>query len=238
MWCPECYTFKGRSTPFHVANVFEDDSDGPQVLDGWEEEKSKVKDKYMSARRGDHLMAPFECDLCIYRKLMGTDPDPRHKHRDELLFDCIRRMNLDAFWSRASSTVKTQARNTERGLKYSRRVRLEGPAQDPGPLPPYDHCAYEVAIQMLQASLEPGKYSLKHINNGTPFDLLQRLTRTSFVPPRELILIRIWLEMRTERSTSGYAMIPLALSGFRNSRLAASLGWARTGARTRRCPGK
>jgi hypothetical protein len=40
-----------------------------------------------------------ECDLCVFRKLKKRSPDVTNPG-DELLIACIRRINLDAFWSR------------------------------------------------------------------------------------------------------------------------------------------
>ena len=34
-----------------------------------------------------------------------------------------------------------------------------GPYAEPGPLPPTDHCGYEVAMQIVLSSLDPGRHS-------------------------------------------------------------------------------
>ena len=36
----------------------------------WEEDKTR----YLVARNGHHLMIPFQCELCHFRNLKGTDP--------------------------------------------------------------------------------------------------------------------------------------------------------------------
>ena len=68
--------------------------------------KGKIRDPmdFLQARDGDHLMTPFECDLCIFRKLRKVDPTPNIS-QDELLMVCIRRINLDSFWARVTTTV-------------------------------------------------------------------------------------------------------------------------------------
>ena len=58
----------------------------------------------MTARAGDSLMCPFECDECIFWKLKkrssdGNDPG------DHRLLGFIRRANLDAFWASEPRTV-------------------------------------------------------------------------------------------------------------------------------------
>jgi hypothetical protein len=64
----------------------------------------KDKDKCLKARKGDNMMSPFECDRCTFHKLRGTPSDPENA-LDKLLLACIRRANLDAFWSRSADTV-------------------------------------------------------------------------------------------------------------------------------------
>jgi hypothetical protein len=119
-------------------------------------------------------MVPFECDLCIFRKLKGHSPregDPVAG----LLLGCIRRMNLDAFWSSASSTVNGNRDKLALGIRLSRMIGLDGPLVHDGPLPSFDHCGYEVAAQMLLYSKRPGKHSKSHLQ----FETIRKL-RTSY----------------------------------------------------------
>ena len=62
----------------------------------WSNKLQKPLD-YMKARNGDHLLTPFECDTCIFRKLQRRDKIPNNP-QDLLLLGCIRRANLDAFF--------------------------------------------------------------------------------------------------------------------------------------------
>jgi hypothetical protein len=101
--------------------------------------------QYKNGRDGDHALVPFECDLCVFRKLRGHTPDPLAP-ADLLLMACIRRINLDAFWSRAAATVKGNKDKLAEGLRMSELVGLTGPYESDGPLPEFDHCGYEVAI--------------------------------------------------------------------------------------------
>lgn len=128
-------------------------------------------------------MVAFECDLCVFRKLFKRNPilteedaveatltlevfrerngyyPTLSQKNDEKALATIRRMILDAFWSRASSTVKANAKVIQKGCELSASLGLEPPYLEPGPLPSFDHCGYGVAIQMLLASQEPGRYS-------------------------------------------------------------------------------
>jgi hypothetical protein len=61
--------------------------------------------RFLKGRNDDHLMGiPFECDLCHFCNLTLRDPIWGLTH-DENELTCIRRANLDAFCSRAPSTV-------------------------------------------------------------------------------------------------------------------------------------
>jgi hypothetical protein len=49
-----------------------------------------------------------------------------------------------------------------RGLRHSNLLGLTGPYLANGPLPYYDHCGYEVALQLLTYFRERGSYQLTH----------------------------------------------------------------------------
>ena len=80
---------------------------------------------FKHARNGDHLLIPFECDLCIFRKLRRTEPIDS-SHKDNILLECIRRANIDALWSRESSTVEANRKRVEKQLQLSQSVVLSG----------------------------------------------------------------------------------------------------------------
>jgi hypothetical protein len=131
-------------------------------------------DDFRVGRNGDHLLVPFECDLCIYKKLRKCYPHEDNP-RNQVLEACIRQANLDAFWSRASSTVRANRDKTQLALKLSSSVGLDGPYFHTCYLPPYDHCGYEVAVQMLLASKRPGRHS----NEYSQYDTIRKV-RTSY----------------------------------------------------------
>jgi hypothetical protein len=151
--------------------------------------------KFHQARMGDHLMVAFECDRCVFRKLyrrepIKTDEDAisaaiatdffqernglysslNKKENDAKALATIRRMILDAFWSRASSTVRSNAKVIQRRCELSASLGLAPPYLEPGPLPSFDHCGYRVAIQMLLALQEPGR----HYSVYKQFDTIRR----------------------------------------------------------------
>lgn len=120
-------------------------------------------------------MLPFECDTCIFIKLKGRAPT-KELQTDKLLLINIRRMNLDAFWSRARSTVGQNTRRIKQTIKFSRMQGLHGPFEHTGQsYPAYDHCGYEVATDILMHSRQSGKYHASHVQ----FETIRRL-RTSY----------------------------------------------------------
>jgi hypothetical protein len=134
--------------------------DEDRLTSGWSIRK-RDSNRFSTARNGDDLLVSFECDVCIFRKLFARDSDPQNT-RDEFALACIRRINLDAFWSRARTTVESNTAKVREGLRISESLGLAGPYLNPGPLPMDDHCGYEVALQMVAASLESGRYSETH----------------------------------------------------------------------------
>ena len=114
--------------------------------------------KYSEARDGDDLMVSFECDFCVFAKVTGRLVC-RDDSSDAHLMACIRRVILDAFWSRARQTVSTNAGRFREMIVMSASLGFEPPYDPPGPLPGFDHCGYKVAILMVQKSLQPGRHS-------------------------------------------------------------------------------
>ena len=96
-----------------------DEYDADRLISGWVARKDD-KNRYVDARDGDDLLVSFECNFCIFRKLYDRDPNPGLE-MDTLSMACIRWANLDSFWSRARSTVRsnTMHRKFREGLRQS-----------------------------------------------------------------------------------------------------------------------
>ena len=144
------------------------------MKDSTSKERNKNKFDFIEARNGDHLLVPFECDTCIFRKLKKRDPIT-DSYQDQLLQVMVRRMNLDAFWSRARSTVGENTRRVRQTLKFSKMLGLEGPYEHQGPYPLEDHCGYQIAACILLHSTQKGRYNQDY----TQFETIRKL-RTSF----------------------------------------------------------
>jgi hypothetical protein len=82
---------------------------------------------------------------------------------DKLLLAAIRRVSLDEFWSRATSTVSANRDKIKQGLYLSSLVGLLGPSVHWGSMPTDDTFGYEVAVQIVLASWRSGKYSSTQI---------------------------------------------------------------------------
>jgi hypothetical protein len=88
-WCGPCYTPLGvRIFPIRQKV----DEDGELFIEEDEDERFKV------------AMVSFQCEMCHFRNILMRDPNRRNANDLEIL-DMMRRANLDAFWSRESTTV-------------------------------------------------------------------------------------------------------------------------------------
>ncbi len=90
-----------------------DDED--RILSGWKPRKTDIG-KFSKARNGDDLLVPFECDTCVFAKLFVREPEPIGNSKDAFAMGCIRRVVLDAFWSRATTTVEENTSRIREGL--------------------------------------------------------------------------------------------------------------------------
>ena len=95
--CAKCYQ-AGRGLPFPVQRAYNDESK-------YYRRRREDEFMFMVARPGDWIIAPFQCEKCwfvnLYHRL------PRQTVQDNVAQDTIRRANLDMFWSRAASTVRS-----------------------------------------------------------------------------------------------------------------------------------
>ena len=116
---------------------------------------------YGAARAGDHLMCPFQCDLCHFRNVYRSDPI-QDSDGHALFFVTIRRANLDAFWARRPSTVGSNLQEMRRYLRGCKRLGADLPFIEDmarGPLPVKDTWAALPACTMLLRSLDEGRNS-------------------------------------------------------------------------------
>jgi hypothetical protein len=133
--------------------------------------KHQAIDDFLIGHNGVHLLVPFECELCIFRKLKSHNPIPRNPVDKLLLSGCIHRANLDTFWSQAKSTAISNQDKVAFKIKMSAAIGLQGSYEAYGPLPDHNHCGYEMAFEMLMHLRHGGSYSDEY----TQFDTIQKL---------------------------------------------------------------
>ena len=127
------------------------DEDGELLVEEDEDERFKV------ARAGDHLMIPFQCELCHFRNILSRNPD-RHDANDLEILDTMRRANLDSFWSRETSTVSSNLREARRMEKMTRRLGMPAITPHMGPWELEDNLGMKAAMAVLDRSLDKGVY--------------------------------------------------------------------------------
>jgi hypothetical protein len=150
-WCPDCYNGSGL-IEFPVAKLL--DSDGVDLATDAE------KTRFKGARAGDHLMTPFQCELCHFHNIYKREPR-KYEIEDVEALDLIHQCCKDALWSRQTATVAHNLREEIRGRKSGRRFRFPGntPIPSMGPYPLEDSFGMKAVMVVLERSLDPGKYA-------------------------------------------------------------------------------
>jgi hypothetical protein len=107
-WCVDCNTpFKGDRFLVRLPK----NEEGNLLVN--EEDKMW----FAVAQPGDHLFCPFQCELCHFWNLQGRSPQVGSGLLGDVeLLKCWRRINLDAFWSRGTSTVSHNLGKINRAL--------------------------------------------------------------------------------------------------------------------------
>ena len=120
---------------------------------------SEEDDRFKKARDGDHVMLPFECDICHFRNCCQRDP-VIGSARDENTLRAIRRANLDAFWAREKSTVASNLARMRRDfLETMTTTSILGLMPQRGNPLLQDRVGMKAAIATLNASLRVGKHT-------------------------------------------------------------------------------
>ena len=104
------------------------------------------------------MLTHFQCDLCQFRNMKGRDPtDESEKYK--ILIIAIRRVSLDAFWSREPGTVNGGFTMLRKMVKMSREeLGLEDWLPPLGPYPVKDEVRIGVVCVTLSISISKGRY--------------------------------------------------------------------------------
>jgi hypothetical protein len=136
------------TSPFPI-RLAADDEGNDQTLGGDEK-------RFRVARNGDHLMCPYQCDLCHFRNIQKRDPLPGNR-KDKFLLQCVRRASLDAFWGREPSTVRANLSGAKRLETIGESVGIQGVSPPLGPYSTEDTMGMGLAVCILIRSLDPGR---------------------------------------------------------------------------------
>jgi hypothetical protein len=148
-WCASCYKVPEGSR-FPIS--FLKDEDGNVLVN--EEDKTM----FLGARVEDHVVCPFQCELCHFRNMQGRSPmKGTGVLNDAETIDLIRRANIDAFWSREHTTIGHNLSKINRVLQISHELGLDKPPVPMlGTWPVEDKFGMGAAIVLLKHSLNHG----------------------------------------------------------------------------------
>lgn len=127
----------------------------PEDEDGFPLVEEDDEDRFMFGRKGDHLMSPFQCDLCHFRNIHQRDPSRSLK--DERLLVFIRRANLDALWSREPGTVYGNLGEARRMAQAAATMGIPSLPMVSESMPVRDSFGMVPAILLLCRSLDKGR---------------------------------------------------------------------------------
>ena len=132
--------------------------------------KKRDEGRFLSARNGDCLAAPFQCEYCWTVNIMGREVKAGSLG-DQRLCSYIRRVNLDIFWSREPGTVGGTLSNVRKGRRLSEELGMKPVPMPLGPWPVKDTQGMQIAIEMLRASQGQGKNDESYVQ----FDSIRKL---------------------------------------------------------------
>jgi hypothetical protein len=78
---------------------------------------------------------------------------------DKEIEEFIVRATLDAFWGRETSTVNKNLNGAKRQERTNSRLRMPSGTPPMGPFPVRDVAGMQAAIDILDGSMDPGKYA-------------------------------------------------------------------------------
>lgn len=146
-WCGACFVECG-SKEFYVRRLVDED--------GEDLENHLDAKRFKEGRAGDHLMTPFQCELCHFRNIYLRNPSLRSSVDQEAM-EFFRRASLDAFWSRASSTVKGNLTEGKRNQRFEERMGVPCLVPEMGPFPLCDSMGMMSAAAILDRSQDRGR---------------------------------------------------------------------------------
>jgi hypothetical protein len=133
--------------------------------------KKRDEGRFLHARDGDMLCSPFQCDYCWFINLKGRSFDER-RAEDRLNMSLIRRVNLDVFWDKETSTVGSMLQVFLRATTAAQHLSIMPSfltSKTPWPLG--DGVGFGEAMLLLWDSVQ----SIQGTNSGRQFDTIRKL---------------------------------------------------------------
>ena len=127
--------------------------------------------RHLVARNGNHLMIPFQCQLCHFRNLKCIYTS--HRREDILLIKTVRRTNVDTFWSRKPGIVEATLREGQKMIVVSKMLGLESVFLVMGPIPLSDTQGMGIAMYILLRSLNK-----VHYQNTLQYESVKKMRST------------------------------------------------------------
>ena len=152
-WHPQCYR-QDPDVGFPVRGA----QDLEDTIIDQEDFEDEDPNRFKTARPGDHLCCPFQCDNCTFWNLRQRGPI-KDNLKDKFTLICIRRAILDSFWAREPSTVVYNGRQMFKYLDACNRLGEETPLAPKGPWPGYDVFGVRLALALVVRSLDPGNHA-------------------------------------------------------------------------------
>jgi hypothetical protein len=128
----------------------------------------------MSARKGDMVCSPFQCDYCWFANIAKKEASDWFPE-DARKLAYIRRVNLDIMWSREPSTVSSTLNNLLKARQCSKDLGFTEQTIQIGPWPIADTCGFQTAIEMIKQSQGKGR----NVANYVQFDSIRK-TRAAY----------------------------------------------------------
>jgi hypothetical protein len=116
-------------------------------------------DRFRTAREGDHMMCPFQCDTYHFVNIHKVLPDWMNNIKDKLCLLAIRMAILDSLWARETATVEANSREAKRYVFEASLMGNVRPYPHRGPFPIEDEWGMGPATVLLMRSLNKGKNS-------------------------------------------------------------------------------
>ena len=115
------------------------------------------------------LCASFQCDRCWFVNLKKREPNMEDVVV-KMLMPYIRRVILDSFWSKETSTVYNNYLVTVKKMKLTMDMDLEPQVEPRGPCPVADSQGFQTALEMVRQS----RYKGRNATDYQQFDSIRK----------------------------------------------------------------